>query len=325
MMMMMMIKSILQHALRRRGVVHVVVGGGDSGLHFPSGGRSHCISVLGPSAASYYYSRKSTNAAAAATTLCAATAAASVVSGRFFSSSSSSSKNNSDKDKDDDDDDVVYISIDEARNTTTMALRRLGWDDTDAALQAEIIMAAELRGNNQGLVKMYDPTQMAPKSNVTKKPVIKRNTSSSAVINANQSPGMLAAIMASDLAVQKLEDGLETGVHIAMVSSYNTSTSSGQLAFYVERMARHGYIGIALCNSPELVAAARGAKAVFGTNPLAVGIPLASSQSSQSQSSSQAAAAASGPDGGGSSVAQELTPFTVCMVFVFFVFLAFYS
>jgi LDH2 family malate/lactate/ureidoglycolate dehydrogenase len=55
--------------------------------------------------------------------------------------------------------------------------------------------------------------------------------------------------------------------------SYNTSTSSGQLAFYVERMARQGYIGLAAANSPELVSAAPGAKPVFGTNPLAVGLP----------------------------------------------------
>ena len=52
-----------------------------------------------------------------------------------------------------------------------------------------------------------------------------------------------------------------------------TSLVSGQLAFYVERMARQGIIGIAMCNSPEFVAAAKGGKPVFGTNPLAVGIP----------------------------------------------------
>ena len=59
-----------------------------------------------------------------------------------------------------------------------------------------------------------------------------------------------------------------------MVASYNTSTSSGQLGFYVSRMAAKGYVGIALCNSPESVAAAPGAKAAFGTNPLAVGVPM---------------------------------------------------
>ena len=36
-----------------------------------------------------------------------------------------------------------------------------------------------------------------------------------------------------------------------------------------------GVIGVALANSPEFVAAAAGGKAVFGTNPVAFGIPQA--------------------------------------------------
>jgi LDH2 family malate/lactate/ureidoglycolate dehydrogenase len=96
---------------------------------------------------------------------------------------------------------------------------------------------------------------------------------------------MLAAVTAADLAVQKLRDSSSNStddgssvVNIAMVSTYNTSTSSGQLGFYVNRMAQQGFVGIALCNSPEFVAAAPGGKGVFGTNPLAVGVPLPEGQ-----------------------------------------------
>ena len=163
---------------------------------------------------------------------------------------------------------VVNVSIEEARQTTTKALEKIGWDNHDASLQAEIMVAAELCGNNQGLVKMYQPQMMAPSQNAAK-PVVERDTPTSAVINGNQAPGMLAAVTAADLAVEKAQ---KNGP-ISIVCSYNTSTSSGQLAFYVERMARQGLVGFALCNSPEFVAAAQGAKPVFGTNPLAVGIP----------------------------------------------------
>lgn len=55
--------------------------------------------------------------------------------------------------RDDDGDDatsVVYVSIEEARSTTAKALQNLAWDAQDAALQAEIMTAAELCGNNQG-------------------------------------------------------------------------------------------------------------------------------------------------------------------------------
>ena len=166
---------------------------------------------------------------------------------------------------------TVTVSIEEARSKTAAALRKIGWDEEDAGLQAEIMTAAELCGNNQGLVKMYQPALMAPGPGCSK-PTIERETATSAVVNANQSPGMLAAVTAADLALAKVQ----AAGPIAIVASHNTSTSSGQLAFYVERMAKQGVIGVALANSPEFVAAAPGGKAVFGTNPVAFGIPAAS-------------------------------------------------
>jgi len=160
------------------------------------------------------------------------------------------------------------VSIADAQAKTAQALKMVGWDDEDAALQAEIMTAAELCGNNQGLVKMYQPALMAPSPGASK-PTIERETATSAVVNANKAPGMLAAVTAADLAIKKVQ----TAGPIAIVAAYNTGTSSGQLAFYAERMAKKGIIGIAMANSPEFVAAAPGGKACFGTNPIAFGIP----------------------------------------------------
>ena len=163
--------------------------------------------------------------------------------------------------------DTVTVSVHEAQSTTAQALRMIGWDDEAADVQAEIMTAAELCGNNQGLVKMFNPSLMAPQPGAGK-PVVERETATSAAINANQAPGMLAAVTASDLAADK---ALENNV--AVVSAYNTSTSSGQLAFYAERQAKKGLVCLALANSPEFVAPSAGASSVFGTNPLAVAVP----------------------------------------------------
>ena len=163
--------------------------------------------------------------------------------------------------------DTVTVSVKEAQSTTAQALRMIGWDDEAADVQAEIMTAAELCGNNQGLVKMFNPSLMAPQPGAGK-PVVERETATSAAINANQAPGMLAAVTASDLAADK---ALENNV--AVVSAYNTSTSSGQLAFYAERQAKRGLVCLALANSPEFVAPSAGASPVFGTNPLAVSVP----------------------------------------------------
>lgn len=157
----------------------------------------------------------------------------------------------------------VTVTISEAEAMTAAALRKIGWDEEDAGLQAKIMTAAELCGNNQGLVKMYNPVLMAPSPN-TSKPTIERDTPTSAVVNANQSPGMLAAVTAADLAVKKVK---ESPGPIAIVSAYNAGTSSGQLAFYTGRIAEQGLIGIAMANSPEWVAAAPGGKGASAQPP----------------------------------------------------------
>ena len=109
----------------------------------------------------------------------------------------------------------------------------IGWDHDDATIQAEIMVAAELCGNNQGLVKMYDPKMMQP-SKDSGKPYWIYETNNSAVLDGNQSPGMLAAVMGADKAIELCSNnGNNT---ISIVCTNNTSTSSGQLAFYVERM-----------------------------------------------------------------------------------------
>jgi LDH2 family malate/lactate/ureidoglycolate dehydrogenase len=85
---------------------------------------------------------------------------------------------------------------------------------------------------------------------------------------------MLAAVTAADLAADKVTAGADAPA-IAIVGTYNTFTSSGQLGFYAKRMAARGVIGLCMANSPEFVAAAPGGKPIFGTNPVAVGIPTA--------------------------------------------------
>lgn len=129
------------------------------------------------------------------------------------------------------------------------------------------MVSAEACGNNQGLVKMYQPALMAPAAGAGE-PIVTKDTPQSAVIDGNQAPGMLALSKAVDLAMVKAKGGIATvGVH-------NTSTSSGQLAYYGKKAADNGFIVIITANSPEFVAAKAGASATFGTNPLCFACPV---------------------------------------------------
>jgi len=163
----------------------------------------------------------------------------------------------------------VTVTHAEALKQTTAALKAVGWDDEGAEIQATIMCSSEACGNNQGLVKMFNPQLMAPAEGAGK-PTVERGWfwQSAAVVNGNQAPGMLALVKAVDLAVAKSAGG------VASVGVYNTSTSSGQLAYYGARAAKAGRIVIITANSPEFVAAKAGAKASFGTNPLCFACPV---------------------------------------------------
>ena len=50
-------------------------------------------------------------------------------------------------------------------------------------------------------------------------------------------------------------------------------TSTGALGYYAEAIAKQGLIGLVLAQSPEFVAPHGSKQAIFGTNPIAIGIP----------------------------------------------------
>jgi hypothetical protein len=112
------------------------------------------LSISSSSSSSSWSRCHSTPLSAITTTPTSTAAAYSLSSHHYFSSQT----NHNDPPKED----VVWVSIDQAQSTTALALQQIGWDQHDAALQAEIMTAAELCGNNQGLVKMYDPTMANP-------------------------------------------------------------------------------------------------------------------------------------------------------------------
>mgnify|MGYP006268535323 CR=1 FL=1 len=87
--------------------------------------------------------------------------------------------------KEDEPEEVVRVSHAEALEKTTAALKAVGWDDEGARVQASIMVSSEACGNNQGLVKMFKPELMAPAPGAGK-PVVERETASSAVIKGKQ-------------------------------------------------------------------------------------------------------------------------------------------
>lgn len=101
------------------------------------------------------------------------------------------------------------------------------------------------------------------------KPIsIERETRLSALLNGNNQAGMLVLHKAMSMAVDKAKSA-----GFGIVGTNHTSTSTGALGYYAEQVAKQGLIGVVFAQSPEFVAPHGSKQAVFGTNPIAIGIP----------------------------------------------------
>jgi LDH2 family malate/lactate/ureidoglycolate dehydrogenase len=160
------------------------------------------------------------------------------------------------------------VPIAVARETAFLAMRGLGWDEESARVQADVMLWAELHGSNQGLTKLASPQGMAPAPGAGK-PVLERVSAVSAVVDGRGAPGMLALRLAVDTAVAKARGG----AGVALVGVRRTTTSSGMLAYFGERLAASGLVGILFATSPEKVSMVPGGAGVFGTNPVCFAFP----------------------------------------------------
>ena len=160
----------------------------------------------------------------------------------------------------------MKISIAELRDLTTKAIAGFGYNEEETAAIREILLYAQLRGNNQGVVKLIG--KGIPKEPAAGEVVIEKETPLSARINGNRNHAMVVVRKALDIVAAKAE---KSGFGIA--GTYNTNTSSGAIGYVASELARRGFISFVFSRSPERVAMHGSYEPVFGTNPLAIGIP----------------------------------------------------
>jgi LDH2 family malate/lactate/ureidoglycolate dehydrogenase len=161
---------------------------------------------------------------------------------------------------------TTNVDIDVLKKTTNDALRAIGYSESDAAVILDVLLYAQLRGNNQGIIKIT--TNGLAVADDAKPMEITHETKLSAAIDGKKQQGMLVLAEATRIAKEKAK---EHGFGIC--GTCNTSTSTGALGYYCKTVADEGMIAICLAQSPEFVAPAGSSKAIFGTNPIGIGIP----------------------------------------------------
>lgn len=160
----------------------------------------------------------------------------------------------------------MKVKISYLKNLATKALYKYGYNKKETKIIQEILFYAQLRGNNQGLVKLIG--RGLPKNPEAGKVIFQKKTKLSAVLNGKNNPGMVVLTKAMEIALEKAKK-----YGFGIVGTNNTSSSTGALGYYANEVAKKGYLGFVFAGSPETVCMYGSYQPIFGTNPLAIGIP----------------------------------------------------
>ncbi len=162
----------------------------------------------------------------------------------------------------------MKVAIDQLREVTRRAISAQGFDRADAEIMLEIIMYAQLRGNNQNVIKLLGAGM--PANPAAGEIAIVKETKLSALLDGGWNQGMVVLSRATQLAIDKAR------AHgFGIVGTKRTNSPTGAIGYYARWLAEQGLIGFVCSGAPELMAMHGSYEPFLGTNPLAIGIPAA--------------------------------------------------
>ncbi|MBP7928296.1 Ldh family oxidoreductase [Patescibacteria group bacterium] len=160
----------------------------------------------------------------------------------------------------------MKIKITQLESLTKKALKKYGYTPKEIKVIKDVLLYAQLRGNNQGIVKLVG--KGLPKNPEATEIEILKETKLSALLNGNKNMGMVVMKAAMEKAVKKAKR-----YGFGMVGMNNTNTSTGAIGYFANEIAKLGYLGFVFAGSPETVNTHGSYEPIFGTNPFAIGIP----------------------------------------------------
>ncbi|GHJ40914.1 Ldh family oxidoreductase [Streptomyces sp. TS71-3] len=165
---------------------------------------------------------------------------------------------------------MVLVDTARLRATLHTILTDHGVPGDAADLQADLLVAAELRGHpSHGVLRLRRIVERIRGGVADPKARGRHHWSGSALLDVDGEQGLGPVVAVEALgAVQ--ERARTSGVAAAVIRNNN---HLGMLGWYVERIARDGQIALATCTSEALVHPWGGRRALVGTNPIAIGVP----------------------------------------------------
>ena len=160
----------------------------------------------------------------------------------------------------------MKVKLSELKEVTEKALSYYGYTDEESEIIMDVMLYAQIRGNNQGIVKLIGAGM--PKNPEAGEIEIKRETKLSALIDGKKNPGMVIMKKAMEVCLDKAR---EQGFGI--VGTFNTNSSTGAIGYYAKKIAEAGFIGFVFSGSPEAVCTYGSYQPIFATNPIAISVP----------------------------------------------------
>lgn len=164
------------------------------------------------------------------------------------------------------------VAVESLRILVTHILEASGYPHTRAELVADSLVYADMRNvASHGVTRtrIYSRRSRAGLVNPEADPRITGKARAARTVDAVNAPGQVAA----DVAVTEAISGArELGMCVVGVTNSN---HCGTLAYFLERIAAAGLVGIAATNGPAVMAYFGGRSRAVGTNPLGYSIPRA--------------------------------------------------
>jgi LDH2 family malate/lactate/ureidoglycolate dehydrogenase len=155
----------------------------------------------------------------------------------------------------------------------TAAFEKLGVPPGDAAIAAQALVAADLRGVDTHGVIRFSPhawyVKWLSEGSMTARPKLRviSESATTALIDGDCGMGMVIGHRAMEMAIEKAKSA-----GVAMVGVRN-SRHYGMSAYYGMLALPHDMIGIAMTNASRQVVPTFGRAAKYGTNPMCFAVP----------------------------------------------------
>jgi len=166
---------------------------------------------------------------------------------------------------------VPTVPVSDVLLWTRAILVDAGLEPVDAQWVAESLAFADLRGvSTHGVMRLPTYVARIRAGGIAKRPsvTVVADLGALVVLDGGAGPGASAGVRSVDLAVDRARHH-----GIGAVVTRNTN-HFGACAFYTNRIADAGMVGVVACNTESVMCAPFGGAPVLGTNPLAVAVPL---------------------------------------------------